>query len=159
MHQQQQSTWVILESTSTHIPSFVTVARTELLIFAFLLLANQNKYAHELFNMRIQWLQTTSVSLVPTTTHTPSSMKIGHCILAKDYLLLTSNLHTDSQLSPLFPTTKQIISSATTSREKSFSGVVVLGLGRFSFLMVGWIDTLFWFLDLYQFQKGAIEVD
>ena len=31
--------------------------------------------------------------------------------------------------------------------------------GQFSFLMVRWVDMLFWFLELYWFQKGAIEVD
>ena len=31
----------------------------------------------------------------------------------------------------------------------------VLGLGRFSFLMVRWVDMLFWFLELYWFQKGG----
>ena len=41
-----------------------------------------------------------------------------------------------------------------------FSGVAVLGLEQFSFLMVRWVDmNLFWFLELYWFQKGAIEVD
>ena len=40
-----------------------------------------------------------------------------------------------------------------------FSGVAVLGLLRFSFLMVRWVDMLFWFLELYWFQKGAIGVD
>ena len=40
-----------------------------------------------------------------------------------------------------------------------FSGVAVLGLGRFSFIMVRWVKILFWFLELYWFRKGAIEVD
>ena len=35
---------------------------------------------------------------------------------------------------PLFPTTKQIISPATITREKIFSGVAVLRFGRFLFL-------------------------
>ena len=60
-------------------------------------------------------------------------------------------------------TTKQIISPAITTREKRafFLGrrVVVLGLGRFSFLMVRWVDMLFGFLELYWFQKGAIGVN
>ena len=76
-------------------------------------------------------------------------------------------------------TTKQIISPATSTREMSwhvilifriiliskkglskcvFSGVAV-GTRRFSFLMVRWVDVLFWFLELYWFQKGAIKVD
>ena len=39
--------------TTTHIPRLVTVAHTELWIFAFLLLANQNRYANEVLNMHI----------------------------------------------------------------------------------------------------------
>ena len=69
------------------------IVNTELLMFAFfLLLANQNKYANELFNMRIRWWQTTWVTLVPTTTHIPlpSCMKIGHCLLPKVYLFVIS---------------------------------------------------------------------
>ena len=71
-HRQLQNTWVILESTTTHIPSFVTVAHTELLIFAFFVINQSEQNANELFNMRIWWRQTTWVTLVPTTTHTPS---------------------------------------------------------------------------------------
>ena len=41
------------------------------------------------------------------------------------------------------------------SVEPFFLRVAVLELGRFSFLMVRLIDILFWFLDLYQFQKGV----
>ena len=67
----------------------------------FLLLANQNKYANELFNMRIRWRQTTWVTLVPTTTNIPSFMKISHCVLVKVYLFcwratiheFTSSIH------------------------------------------------------------------
>ena len=60
---------------------------------------------------------------------------------------------------PLFPTTKQIISPATITREKIFSGVTVLRFGRFLFLMVRWVECwytciLFWFLELHWFQKG-----
>ena len=45
-------TWVILIPTTTHIPRFVTVAHTEIWIFA-LLLANQNRYANDVLNTRI----------------------------------------------------------------------------------------------------------
>ena len=45
-------TWFILIPTTTHIPSFITVARTELWIFSFLLLANQNRHANEVLDMR-----------------------------------------------------------------------------------------------------------
>ena len=31
--------------------------------------------------------------------------------------------------------------------------------GGFSFLMVRWVDIVFWFLELHWFQKGTIEVD
>ena len=47
----QQTTWIVIVTTTTHIPNFVTdVAHTKLRIFAFLLLANQNRYANEVFN-------------------------------------------------------------------------------------------------------------
>ena len=46
--------------------------------------------------MRIRWRQTTWVVLVPITTHIPSLMKIGHCVLIKEtkvyLLMLTRNL-------------------------------------------------------------------
>ena len=57
----QQTTWVVLVPITTHIPSFIIVAHTELWIFDFWLLANQNRYANEVLNMRIQWGQTTWV--------------------------------------------------------------------------------------------------
>ena len=41
---QKSALFKILVSITTHIPSFVTVAYTELWIFAFLLLANQNRH-------------------------------------------------------------------------------------------------------------------
>ena len=47
-------TWVILISTTTNIPCFITAAHTELWIFAFLLLTNQNRYANEVLDMHIQ---------------------------------------------------------------------------------------------------------
>ena len=63
----------------THIPRFVTVAHTEHWIFAFLLSANQNRYADEVLNMYIQWPQTTWVVLLPTTTtHIPSFVLVAH---------------------------------------------------------------------------------
>ena len=83
---QQQSTWIILCTMTdntwvhcyTHLLSFATVAHTVLWIFAFLLLANQNKYANKIFIMRIQWWQTRWVLLVPTTTHIPSIVTVAH---------------------------------------------------------------------------------
>ena len=45
--------WVIFVPTTTNVPSLVTVAETELWIFAFLK-ANQNRYANEVLNMCIQ---------------------------------------------------------------------------------------------------------
>ena len=50
----RQTTWVVLVPITIHIPSFINVAYTELWIFDFfLLLANQNRYANEVLNMRI----------------------------------------------------------------------------------------------------------
>ena len=45
---------------------FINVTHTELWIFDFLLLANQNRYANEVLNMRIRWRQTTWVVLAPS---------------------------------------------------------------------------------------------
>ena len=132
----QQTVWVVVVPITTHIPSFINVARTELWIFdfsvisqseqickwgikyvhsvttdhmgstcahhyphtkfhqcspyrtldiwTFLLLANQNRYANEVSNMRIRWRQTMWVVLVPPTTHIPSLTKIGHCVLIRE---------------------------------------------------------------------------
>ena len=50
----RQTTWVILVSTTTHIPSFVTVAHTKLWIFAFSVISQSEQiYANEVLNMRI----------------------------------------------------------------------------------------------------------
>ena len=83
-HWWQQSTWVVHVPITTHIPSFINVAHTELWIFDFLLLANQNRYANEVLNMRFRWRQTTWVVFVPSTTHIPSLTKIGHCVLFRE---------------------------------------------------------------------------
>ena len=81
----RQTTWVVLVPITTHIPSFINVANIELWIFDFfLLLANQNRYANEVLNMRIRWRQTTWVILLPPTTHIPSLTKIGHCVLVRE---------------------------------------------------------------------------
>ena len=74
----RQTTWVVLVPITTHIPSFINVAHTELWIFDFLLLANQNRYANEVLDMRIWWWQTTWVVLVPITTHIPSFINVAH---------------------------------------------------------------------------------
>ena len=44
----------------------------------FLLLANQNRYANEVLNMRIRWRQITWVVLVPITTNIPSFINVAH---------------------------------------------------------------------------------
>ena len=77
----RQTTWVALMHITTHIPSFINVAHTELWIFDFLLSANQNRYANEVLNMRIPWRQIAWVVPVSPTNHKPSLTKIGHCIL------------------------------------------------------------------------------
>ena len=48
------NTWVLYYPPT----KFATVAHTVLWIFAFLLSANQNKYANEIFIMHLQWWQT-----------------------------------------------------------------------------------------------------
>ena len=63
---------------TTHIPSFINVAHTELWIFEFLLLANQNRHANAVSNMCIWWWQTTWVVLVPITTYIPSFINVVH---------------------------------------------------------------------------------
>ena len=79
-------TWVILISTTTNIPSFITAAHTELWIFAFLLLTNQNRYANEVLDMHIQWRQTSWVVLLPIPTHKPSFVTVA--IQNSEYLTL-----------------------------------------------------------------------
>ena len=82
----RQTTRVVLVPITTHIPSFINVAHTKLWIFDFLLLANQNRYANEVLNMRIRWQHTTWVVLVPPpTTHIRSLTKIGHCVLIREW--------------------------------------------------------------------------
>ena len=44
----------------------------------FLLLANQNRYANGVLNMRIWWQQTTWVVFVPITTHIPCFINLAH---------------------------------------------------------------------------------
>ena len=71
--------WVVLVPIKTHIPSFITVAHTQNSGYLiFLLLANQNRYANEVLNMRIWWKQTTWVVLVSITTHIPSFINVVH---------------------------------------------------------------------------------
>ena len=70
------------------------------------------------------------------------------------YPFFVSLLHRPLFIKFSLLTTKQIISPASSTRKKK----AFLGLGRFSFLMVRWVGMLFWLLELYWFQKGAIEV-
>ena len=77
----RQTTWVVLVPITIHIPSFSMYPIQNSGYLTFLLLANQNRYANEVLNLRIQWQQTAWVVLVPPTTHTPSLTKIGHCVL------------------------------------------------------------------------------
>ena len=78
----RQTTWVARVPSTTHIPSFINVAHTELWIFDFLLLNNQSRYVNEVLNMRIWWRQTTWVVLVPITTHIPSFINVVHTELS-----------------------------------------------------------------------------
>ena len=82
--QWRQTTWVVLVPITTHIPNFINVAHTGLWIFDFLLLANQNRYANEVLNMRNRWWHTMWVVLVPL--HYPHNKfeEIGHCVLIKE---------------------------------------------------------------------------
>ena len=81
----RQTTWVVLVPITTHIPSFINVAHTELWIFDFLLLANQNRYANEVLNMVVWWRQTMWAVLVPITSHIPSFINVVHTELWKFY--------------------------------------------------------------------------
>ena len=71
------------------------------------------------------------------------------------YPIFVSLLHRPLFIKFSLLTTKQIISPASSTiwEKRAF-----LGLGQFLFLTVRWVDMLFWFLELYWFQKGAIEV-
>ena len=89
----RQTTWVVLVPITTHIPSFINVAHTELWIFDFLLLANQKSYANEVLNMCIQWQQTTWVVLVLITTHIPNFINVAHTELWIFDFMLLANLN------------------------------------------------------------------
>ena len=70
---------VVLVPTTTHIPSFITVAHTEFWIFAFYVISqSQQIYANEVLNMCIRWGHTMWVVLLPTTTHIPSNITVAH---------------------------------------------------------------------------------
>ena len=113
----------ILLPITNHIPSFITVAHTELWIFDFLLLANQDRYANEVLNMCIWWGQTTWLVLVPNNTHIPSFTNITHtelwifdffvisqseqiCKWGIKYALLVTTDHVGSTCAPQYPHTK-----------------------------------------------------
>ena len=72
-HLVMTDTWVI--SLTNNIPSFLTVAQTELWMVAFLI--GQSEHICKL-NMHIQWRQTWWVILVPTTIHIPSFITVAH---------------------------------------------------------------------------------
>ena len=86
----RQTTWVVLVPITTHIPNFIDVAYTELWIFDFLLLANQNRYANKVLNMPIWWWQITWVVLVPITTHLPSQCSPYRTLDFWPFLLLAN---------------------------------------------------------------------
>ena len=69
---------IILEFPTSHIQHFVI----ELFIFAFLLLANQNRY--ELFIGHLVMKDNAGNTYAPTA-HIPSLMKTGHCVLYEIY--------------------------------------------------------------------------
>ena len=60
MHiQWRQTMWVVLVPITTHIPSFINVAHTELWLFHFFVISQSELiYANEVLNMCIQWRQT-----------------------------------------------------------------------------------------------------
>ena len=76
----RQTRWVVhvLVPITTRISNFITVANKISGYLIFLLLANQNRYANEVLNMRIWWRQMTWVVLVPTAYHYPHT-KFHQC--------------------------------------------------------------------------------
>ena len=108
----------------------------------------------------------TSVTHFAVLRHSAPRISVNF-FLSKSNLLhrpLFTKLFTPVEPS-LFPTTKHIISPATKmyyhQREKGlFLGCRSSRIGEVLVpIMVRWVKILFWFLDLYWFQKGAIEVD
>ena len=75
-----QTQWVVLVSTTTHIPRVTVQPLQNLRYLPFLLLANQNRYTNEVFNTHIRWRQTPLVVLVFTTTHIPSFVTVQVCL-------------------------------------------------------------------------------
>ena len=81
----RKTTWVVLVPITTHIPSFINVAHTELWIFDFLVISQSEqickwgiKYAHSVTDHM-------GSTCAPPTTHILSLMKIGHCILIREW--------------------------------------------------------------------------
>ena len=79
-----QTTWVVLVPITTHIPSFINVAHTELWIFDFFVISQSEqickwgiKYAHSVTTDHMG-------STYAPTTHIPSLTKIGHCVLNRE---------------------------------------------------------------------------
>ena len=81
MHIRWRQTWwvgLILVPTTTHIPSFVTVAHTELWIFTIFIVSYSELICKWGINMRFRWRQTTWVVLVSITTNIPSFIDVAH---------------------------------------------------------------------------------
>ena len=83
-HWWQQTTWVVLVPITTHIPSFINVAHTELWIFVCFVISQSEqickwgiKYAHSVTTDHVG-------STCAPTSHISSLMKIGHCILIRE---------------------------------------------------------------------------
>ena len=80
----RQTMWVVLVPITTHIPSFINVVHTEFWIFDFFVISQSEqtckwgiKYAHSVTTNHMG-------STCAPTTHIPSFMKIGHCILIRE---------------------------------------------------------------------------
>ena len=80
----RQTTWVVFVAITTHYPHtkfrHCSPIRSCSGYLPFLLLANQNRYANEVLNMRIWWRQNTwvvLVSITTMTTHIPSFITVA----------------------------------------------------------------------------------
>ena len=79
----RQTTWVVLAPITTHIPSFINVAHTELWIFDIFVISQSEqickwgiKYAHT--------VTTDHMGCTCAPPHYPLTKKIGHCVLIRE---------------------------------------------------------------------------
>ena len=94
-----QTTLVVLLPTTTHIPSFVIVAHTELWIFAFFVISQSEQICKWGIKI-IKYVHSVTIDHVGTT-HIPSFTQMGHCVQGLPLRLMSNlnicaSIHADS---------------------------------------------------------------